>query len=247
MCTVTFIPDQSGSFFITSNRDEASQRQAIAPEIHTTSSSVQLLYPKDPLAGGSWIATGDNRITCCLLNGAFTKHHHSPPYRKSRGLILLEWTQIGNTNELIHQFNLDGIEPFTILFFDEKITSLNEMRWDGKTLHHQKLDPDKSHILASATLYDEATVQWREKAFTEWFEKQNGIFNVNTIMKFHKTTGKGDSENDFIMHRRMVQTLSVTCIEITPAGKNMIYEDLISQKIHVSSIESSSSGTIHIS
>ena len=54
MCTITFIPKSNNDFILTSNRDEAPGRETFPPEIYEEE-GVKLLYPKDALAGGTWI------------------------------------------------------------------------------------------------------------------------------------------------------------------------------------------------
>ena len=89
MCTVTFLP-VGNTLYLTSNRDEAAARKiADAPQIVPFSAG-NILFPKDSEAGGTWVATHENGNAMVLLNGAFVKHQHNPPYRKSRGLIFLE-------------------------------------------------------------------------------------------------------------------------------------------------------------
>lgn len=72
MCTVTYIPTKNG-FCFTSNRDEKASRETIQPTIYINN-GMELIYPKDKVAGGTWVAAdGKNRIAC-LLNGAFEGH-----------------------------------------------------------------------------------------------------------------------------------------------------------------------------
>lgn len=89
MCTVTYLPVSTG-FVLTQNRDEAPTR---SPQIISKEKrfGTELLFPKDTKAGGTWIATARDGRTACLLNGAFEKHKHEPPYRLSRGLVLLDF------------------------------------------------------------------------------------------------------------------------------------------------------------
>lgn len=54
MCTVTYIPQENNNFILTSNRDEAYGRKTLAPSFYTID-GVKMLFPKDAVAGGSWI------------------------------------------------------------------------------------------------------------------------------------------------------------------------------------------------
>ncbi len=89
MCTVTFVRTKD-SFFITSSRDvKVQRRQALPPKMYQREEAM-LLYPKDADAGGTWIALLDNLNAAVLLNGAFENHQPQPPYKRSRGLILID-------------------------------------------------------------------------------------------------------------------------------------------------------------
>ena len=65
MCTVTFIPTSSG-FVITSNRDESvARKRALAP-IEYEINGCKITFPKDPQAGGTWIAKSDSKVIVLL-------------------------------------------------------------------------------------------------------------------------------------------------------------------------------------
>ncbi|HWZ21081.1 MAG TPA: NRDE family protein, partial [Cytophagaceae bacterium] len=87
MCTVTYLPKPNGEYILTSSRDEKIVRPAAAvPQCYTIGGK-SIVFPKDPTAGGSWIAYAGEK-TVCLLNGGFKKHISNPPYKKSRGLVV---------------------------------------------------------------------------------------------------------------------------------------------------------------
>src|ERR1700690_3075267 len=89
MCTVTFIP-AGNHFFFTSSRDEKAGRPlALFPAIYEIN-GCRVLFPKDPLGGGSWIAVNERGHAGVILNGAIKMHEANISYRKSRGLILLD-------------------------------------------------------------------------------------------------------------------------------------------------------------
>jgi uncharacterized protein with NRDE domain len=67
---------------------------AIAPK--TIVNGKNVIYPKDPKAGGTWYVVDENGTVLVLLNGAEEKHTIKLSYRKSRGLIVLDI--IGNVS-----------------------------------------------------------------------------------------------------------------------------------------------------
>ena len=66
MCTVTFVRTEKG-FILTSNRDEKSARKTIKPKVYKHGEK-SLVYPKDELAGGTWVSTNANNRIACLLS-----------------------------------------------------------------------------------------------------------------------------------------------------------------------------------
>ena len=153
MCTLTYIPVHQQDFIFTTNRDEKPGRIALYPD-HYTIGNYKMLFPKDSEASGTWMLIHEKNYSLCLLNGAFEKHEHKPPYRKSRGLVVLEYAQYKNTVDFVKHYNFQGIEPFTLVIINyDKERSLEEVRWDASSIHYRKLDAQKVAIWSSATLY----------------------------------------------------------------------------------------------
>ena len=73
MCTVTFLPLGNTDFILTSNRDEQRLRETLPPKIYEED-GVEMLFPKDKVAGGTWIGTSSKKRLVCVLNGGFIKH-----------------------------------------------------------------------------------------------------------------------------------------------------------------------------
>ena len=167
MCTVTFLPTPSG-FILTHNRDEAPSR---SPEVisRVQEGGDTLLFPRDTKAGGAWVAASKSGRTACLLNGAFVKHHHNPPYRRSRGLVLLDFFHWPQPDLFFGQYDLDGIEPFTFLYFNTD--RVVELRWDGTQRYVKELAPDEPHFWCSATLYPPDMQQKRKQVFLDWLQQ----------------------------------------------------------------------------
>lgn len=214
MCTVTFLPKNEQDFILTSNRDEDPLRashQLFSQEI----GGRMVHFPKDPKAGGTWFATDKSGFTLCLLNGGFEKHKHRPPYRLSRGLMVLDFFRISDVASFARQYNFDGIEPFTLVLIDHSSDqiNLNQLVWDEKDLHQKPLNHNEAHIWSSSTLYPQPVRDERRQWFSEWLEGRNE-FRQDDILAFHQFGGKGDAWNDFVMNREgRVQTVSVTSLD----------------------------------
>ena len=106
MCTVTYIPQPGGHFVLTSNRDENAARspQSLDSEVI---GAAKLLFPRDTGAGGTWIAASDSNRVVCLLNGAFVKHQHQPPYKRSRGTMVLDFFRFATAESFFENYDFE--------------------------------------------------------------------------------------------------------------------------------------------
>lgn len=223
MCTVTYIPTAKG-IYLTSNRDESTQRGRALPPAQYDCNGDKLIYPKDPDANGSWIALKQSGDAAVLLNGAFVRHERQLVYRKSRGLIFLEIMAGSNPPDHFLQIALDGIEPFTLILFNSK--QLWECRWDGYKKYKVLLNASRPYIWSSATLYDSDASAERKRWFLQWFSSASQL-NTEKIMTFHQHAGKDDLYNGLVINRdNKMRTVSITSVKITADKPAMSYRDL---------------------
>ncbi len=230
MCTVTYLPSYRG-VHITSNRDERYDRgAALEPEKYPGAGGRQLLYPKDIEGGGSWIVLKDNGEAVVLLNGAFARHIYAPPYRRSRGLVLLDLAAAQDPLQRFERLDLTDIEPFTVILYVGGL--LIECRWDGNTRFHQSINPARPHIWSSVTLYDQPARENRERWFVEW-QKSWGSQTPSgeEILRFHRRTGAEDSLNGLVINREnKMLTVSITSVCISGKEASMTYHDQMTGK-----------------
>ncbi len=229
MCTVTFLPTPTG-FVLTHNRDEAPSRSPAHISIEQKSAE-KLLFPRDTKAGGAWIVASDAGKTACLLNGAFVKHSHQPPYRRSRGLMLLDFFDFPQADLFFENYDFVGIEPFTFLFFEkEKVV---EFRWDGSQNFLKNLSAGEAHFWCSSTLYPPEMQRVRQNIFQKWLSEKNKNPPKNwsrSIFFLHKNGKVGDPENDFVMNREnRVRTVSITQVVFENEKLTMKYCDILNE------------------
>ncbi len=214
MCTVTYFQTKEG-IILTSNRDEHIGRKPSSQPDFETYSGQKLLYPKDQEASGSWIFASDKSRIVCLLNGAFLKHKHEPPYRMSRGIVLKNMLEYKTVEDFANSYDLSNIEPFTVVHISNEVQDglvLQEFRWDGKNCHISNLDPCSAHIWSSSTLYNPE--QTKERA--DWFEiffKDENQWNSKSILKFHNEGGASSADKSYqinMSRENGVKTISTT-------------------------------------
>jgi len=223
MCTVTFFPKNGTDFILTTNRDEDPKRSNLAPDFYGIN-DVRALYPKDERSGGTWIGVSEKNRLVCVLNGAFEKHERQPEYRKSRGLIALDFLYTDRLEHDMGHYSLENIEPFTMILVDWNITlDCIELVWDGNKKHmtHVPLVPK---IWSSSPLYTPEMKTERD----QWFKhfKSNKPLTATSILKFHKTAGSDTKGYGVIMDRGFVKTTSITQVKKTADVVYMHYESL---------------------
>lgn len=224
MCTVTITPLKSeNSFVLTSNRDEAPGRETLPPKSYEVA-GLKMIFPKDVLAGGTWLGVSERKRVICLLNGEFKKHKRKLPYGKSRGVVVKDLLAAEGFSKAAEAYDLTDVEPFTIVAADwQQGLFFAEFVWDGTKKHFKKL-PLKPHIWSSSPLYSPEMKQLRE----QWFQKlqKEQELNPESLLNFHFSAGKEDKNTGVIMDRGFVKTKSVSQIVIFEGEGNFYYKDL---------------------
>ena len=222
MCTVTYIPTKEGCI-ITSNRDEKITRERALPPTEYYIEGKKITFPKDPKAGGTWIAHSETKIVV-LLNGAEKKHFQKPNYRKSRGLVVLELISTENSLKYWQSIDLTDIEPFTIVLFENN--KLIQLQWNEVEKSEELKDVNQFHIWSSSTLYSKEIREQRKVWFTN-FIKGNTNPTPEEILHFHQFTESENKEFGLQINRNNVlKTISITQCKVSNDKIEMVYLDL---------------------
>ncbi len=232
MCTVTYIPPtRERSFVLTSNRDELDFRPTLPPDSYSYGGS-RLVFPKDKIAGGSWIAMSDKGNVNCLLNGAFVPHQRQAHHTKSRGTVLLEFTLSARpASEYFADAALHDVEPFTIVALKQSkglVQDFQEFIWDGSEKHFRVLDKAHPQIWSSVTLYDEEQRQLKRAWFQRFCQQHENAITKEKIVDFHcgnHTDGK--SKNMLIQQNGDLKTVSISQVFLSNKKLQMDYFDLL--------------------
>lgn len=233
MCTVTFLPLKNGDFIFTSSRDELKDRETLPPKCYREK-GVQLLYPKDVRAGGTWIVVSEQKRLVCLLNGAFVKHVPTGNYAFSRGLVVKDILLAADATRYIQEIDLKNVEPFTLIFLDwGKENTKIELVWDGQEKHIQEI-ANAPRIWSSSTLYTDEMKEERQQWFQEWLN-ENHIESQEAILAFHNDDSKGTAETAINMKRSYIETVSITSVLKQSDALHMSYQDF--SKSHVDRID----------
>jgi Transport and Golgi organisation 2 len=239
MCTVVFIPSQTGSFFA-SLRDESPKRPSAFSPVIKQKGGIKFLAPIDPSAGGTWLGLNELGSAIILLNGGFENHQKATNYQRSRGLIVSELL-VSEMPVIDWQLiDLTHIEPFTLIVWSDAL--LFQLVWDGSKKHRIRLDATKSHLFSSATLYNNEAKARREDWFNNWMAMEPPISKLS-FLRFFKSID--DKENGFIINRNNeMATLSYTFIEMPHQEQAaMSYYDLANFTFHSQTLSLLSNAT----
>jgi hypothetical protein len=208
MCTLSFYPKPANDgFILTFSRDEMPNRSTV--EI-VKDVERGLIYPKDALHGGTWLAVSQitGRFTC-LLNGAFELHERCLPYRKSRGLVLLESFDYSDIEDFWDSYDFTNIEPFTMISGENN--HFNEFRWDGVERHLRSINNRKWGIWSSCTLYNSKIRSTRAGWFSDFLKSKKGVLDTKHLWQFHQIPNAEAPETGILMRRPSgPETVSVT-------------------------------------
>lgn len=227
MCTVSFV-NVNDTIIITSNRDEKVIRPSAIPPRDYNINGKNVIFPKDPKAGGTWFVVDADGTVLVLLNGADEKHKVELPYRKSRGLIVLDIISSFSPKDFWEEIDLENIEPFTLVLFQNN--ALFQLRWNGIQKETTPLDIRKNHVWSSSTLYSRAIREKRSKWFYTFLET-NPEISESEMLRFHRYTEQENQENGLVINRNdEMKTLSITQSVIEKNKVAILHYDLIHQK-----------------
>ncbi|MNQ16666.1 hypothetical protein D3C85_296670 [compost metagenome] len=227
MCTVSFVCSDD-KIIITSNRDEKVIRPSAIPPQNYTINGKDIFFPKDPKAGGTWFAVDAEGTVLVLLNGADEKHQVQLSYRKSRGLIVLDIISSLSPKHFWNELDLDNIEPFTLVLFQDK--QLFQLRWNGNQKTIVSLDISKNHIWSSSTLYPKEIRENRSNWFYTFLDVNPEISETG-MLHFHRYTEEKNQENGLVINRNEeMKTLSITQSVIENRKVTLLHCDLMTEQ-----------------
>jgi uncharacterized protein with NRDE domain len=225
MCTVIYYPAKEGALLSSCRDEDPGRATASLPGLYMNGDIISV-YSKDGAAGGTWAGMNDEGNVIILLNGAFENHTREKQYWKSRGLIVKELLFAADPVKEWEQYDLESIEPFTLVIWSQK--KLYEAVWDGRQKYLQLKDAGKPNIWSSSTLYDDAAKKIRLQWFAAGVEKKafSDAGSLRSFLLAHK-----ESDHGFVMNRNArLATLSIACFTVQDKWVSMHYHDLIKKE-----------------
>lgn len=225
MCTMTYIPQEEGKFILTHSRDESIRRGIASPPIKRMIGGIKHLFPVDPVGMGTWIGVSEYGRVAGLVNGAKKEHIHKPPYKHSRGRIILDFFTYPDFSGFIDNYSFDDLEPFTLIVFENG--KIYEAILDGEGILKRELQPDKPFVYSSSSLYTEKSKHKRKVKFFNWYlqdmeKDQKSIFEFHKENLFDNEPDKSKVPGDHIL-----KTVSITSVVNMTNEIDMNYLDLV--------------------
>lgn len=183
MCIVSIFSNEKGDFVLTQNRDETHLRPTSNIIEEREMNGKVFTGPVDLVSGGTWIYYSEKYVAC-ILNGAYQKHAHKPPYRMSRGLIILELLKYNSIDEFIKEIDLEGIEPFTLIMIDRFELEKKILVWDEYKKYEEDVSRERLIVRSSSTLYTEEEKQKHKDSILNLKScEPEAVFNLQNKIK----------------------------------------------------------------
>ena len=188
MCTLTFVPGlPGGGYLLATNRDESPQRAVAAPPSLHAFGTRQVILPRDPDGGGTWVGVDSSGGCVAILNGdkplPLGMLASEAGDLVSRGLLvndLLEDARIHTVrDELLRRQRLGALhfKPFKLIVVspgpargDGRSAHVLRADWDGVTLRFEELSGPRCFV--SSTYETEAVTNYRRAAFERFLQSQ---------------------------------------------------------------------------
>jgi len=202
MCTITYIPTESG-YIVTQNRDESPLREKAVFPVKETINKESIIFPKDPEGSGSWFVSAKHGLTVCIMNAIYHPNKTSADFKHSRGLVPLHYLEYESNEQFIKDYDFKGIQGFTLVVCSQE--NVNEIHWDENKVTHQSFSPAPL-IFQSNPLY---TAEQKAKRKL-WFENWLDVNDSTKILEFHKAKKQENLAESILMDRHFVRTISIT-------------------------------------
>ena len=219
MCTVTFIPRETG-YCVAMNRDEKLVRHQGLPPAVKVVKGHRVICPSEP-GGGTWIAANDSGVSLALINWySIARRIEISPV--SRGGVINATCGVETPKELevlLSSLPLQRINPFRLIVIFPGLPQITEHRWDLKTLHRNPCAWQPQQWISSG--FDESKAQKeRSRIFRQKLENKSAG-TLGWMRRLHRSHAPERGAFSTCMHRADAATVSYTEAVVTTGATRM--------------------------
>jgi hypothetical protein len=224
MCTVAFVPLPGGGYLLGHNRDERRGRAPGQPPSLLELPGCRALAPRDPEAGGTWIALNGAGVTVCVLNAAERRPERLPGTPRSRGLLVRDLacapSLAAARARLERAADVLAVTRAFHLVVAEPGARVGRFRWDGVEKAWEQGDAPAlfvSSLLQPVEVERERSAGWRARM-------AGGPLDRDALAAFLSGHEPERGPRSVCMHREDAGTVSRTLVEVTAEGSAMRYQ-----------------------
>jgi len=207
------------------NRDESRQRAIATPPTIERFGQRRAVLPRDPQAGGTWIAANDAGLVFVLLNA--TCHDDEPTGEiTSRGAVIPSLLGVASMEEAVDsavRMDVTRFRPFRLVIINRRDVA-EFARERSKLALRQRLSTVAPLMFTSSGLGDELVDAPRRALFRDYFAA--GDDRRAQQDAYHRHQWPGRERVSVLMCRPDARTVSRTEIELGTQWLQVTYFDL---------------------
>lgn len=226
MCTVTWLR-KPGAFTLFFNRDEQRTRAPAEPPSVRRHRGTALLAPRDPQAGGTWLAVNEHALIVAMLNyyerESTPAGANLPRAARSRGQLALDAAAEDSPQAVVAMLDaepLDAVRPFHLLAFDGRSGRAMRATWDGATIAKRTLE-DRDRPVTTSSFQTARVLARRREAFAS--RAAEGGLDANDLEAYHFSRDVEGDPFSVFMTRLDAMTVSVTRVTVRGGEAEMRY------------------------
>jgi uncharacterized protein with NRDE domain len=204
MCTLSVLR-LSNLLVITMNRDEARLRHEAGLK-QQQQNGVELLYPIDGQAGGTWFGVNNHGVVLALLNRYQDPQSSAAPTRGNIIPQALAYGDFSLVKKHLSEQNYQYYNPFDLLLISSD-ECLN-LSWNGRYLSaHNTSQP--ALLLSSSSLNTEAVLAKRQQCFQQWLEHTPELTPGAVLQQIHLQHNPDSLGDSVLMDRSNAHSKSI--------------------------------------
>lgn len=224
MCTVTIVAT-ANRVRVACNRDERRTRAVALRPVARTTPAGTLIYPVDPLSGGTWIGASDRGFAAVLLNRRPAVRPEPRSHVTSRGTIvppLLASGSFAAALSTARAIDCGAFQPFTLVVVDRDRAVAFTPRGDryAETVYGF----EAPLFFTSSSLGDHVVAPPRRTLFEAMVLRARDPLAAQR--RFHCHNWHAAQHLSVLMAREDAATVSRTTIDLHATGMRVAYEPI---------------------